>query len=117
MHERIRRYCYQTTAKKSIPRCLSFLLSITEADVVEIFKICGFYHEKKVAILWHDFDMWVAASFEKETMEFIRFLFPEARNKKTTLIKIGTGTHPILPGAQVKEKLDPPSFQMQTAEG
>jgi hypothetical protein len=50
-------------------------------------------------------------------VEFTRVLFPEAKNKKKPLIKIGTGTHPIWPGAQVKERLDPPSFRMQTAEG
>jgi hypothetical protein len=117
IHERTRQYYYRITAEKNIPGCLSFLLSITEADIVEIFKICGFYNEKKITFPWNDFDMWVAASFKKGTMEFTKCSSPEARNKKIPLLNLGTGTHPIWPGAQVKEKLDPPSFQMQSAEG
>jgi hypothetical protein len=110
IHERTRRYYYDVSAEKSIPGCLSFLLGMTEADLGEILKICGFYNEKKGTFLWECFKMWVFASFDKGTVEATVY-------KKSQYIKIGTGTHPNKPAAQMKDNLQPPSFRMQTAEG
>jgi hypothetical protein len=93
---------------------LSYLLSIREVDLLEIFKICGFYNEKRGAFLFRVFETWVAASFDTRTVEVTTYCFPESPNKKIPLIKIGVGEHPCRPTAQLKEKLDPPRFRMQT---
>jgi len=108
IHERTRRYYYRISAEKSIPGCLSFLLGINEADLGEIFKICGFYNEKKGRMQWSIFEMWVVASFDKGTVEVSSY-------KRTKVLKIGVGTHPTKPASQEKEGLQPPSFRMQTA--
>jgi hypothetical protein len=42
------------------------------------------------------------------------YCFPESPHKRIPLIKIGVGEHPCRPKAQLKEKLDPPRFRMQT---
>ena len=110
IHEHTRRYYYSISTETSMPGCLSFLLGITEADLVEIFKICGFYNEKKGIMQWSVFRMWVVASFDKGTMEVTSY-------KRSEFIKIGTGTHPNKPASQVKDQLLPPSFRMQTTEG
>lgn len=73
IHELTRRYYYTITAEKSIPGCLSYLLGIHEADIVEIFKICGFCNFKRGKFLWEEFSMWVVASFEKGTVEVTAF--------------------------------------------
>jgi hypothetical protein len=109
VHERTRRYYYRIFAEKSIPGCLSFLLGINEADLGEIFKICGFYNQKD-KFQWNVFGMWVVASFDKGTVEVSSY-------KKIQVIKIGIGTHPTKPASQEKEQLQPPTFRMQTAEG
>jgi hypothetical protein len=110
-HERTPRYFYYISAEVSAPPgCLSFLLSIGEADMVEILKICGFYNDTKGQMLWKDFEMWVDASFAKGTMEVASY-------QRKQLIKIGTGDHPIWPSSQEREKLDPPGFRMQTKGG
>jgi hypothetical protein len=85
------------------------MLSIREVDLLEIFKICGFYNEKRGAFLFRDFETWVAASFDKRTVEVTTYCFPESPHKKIPLIKIGVGEHPCRPKAQLK-KLDPPRF-------
>jgi hypothetical protein len=43
VHDLSRRYFYSISGEESIPGTLSYLLSIKEADLIEIFKICGFY--------------------------------------------------------------------------
>jgi hypothetical protein len=93
---------------------LSYLLSIREADILEIFKICGFYNERRGAFLFRVFETWVAASFDTRTVEVTTYCFPESPLKKMPLIKIGVGEHPHRPAAQLNEKLDPPRFRMQT---
>jgi hypothetical protein len=114
IHYLTRRYYYQISAEESIPGSLSYLLSIREVDLLEIFKICGFYNEKRGAFLFRVFETWVSASFDTRTVKVTTSCFPEPPHKKTPLIKIGVGEHPCRPKAQLKEKLDPPRFRMQT---
>jgi endonuclease III-like uncharacterized protein len=42
----------------------SYLLNIEEGDLIAIFKICGFYNDKKGVFLLAAFSTWVAATFE-----------------------------------------------------
>jgi hypothetical protein len=56
---------------------LSYLLSIREVDLLEIFKIFGFYNEKRGAFLFWVFETWVAASFDTRTVEVTTYCFPE----------------------------------------
>jgi hypothetical protein len=42
------------------------------------------------------------------------FCYPGSPHKKIQLFKIGLGEHLSRPASQLKEKLDPPTFQMQT---
>jgi hypothetical protein len=42
IHETTRRYYYHIPAEESVPGSLSFLLGLSEENLVEIFKICGF---------------------------------------------------------------------------
>jgi hypothetical protein len=116
VHSMTRRYYYRVLAEKSIPGCLSYLLSIREVDLVEILKICGFYQVKKgvFQFQFRVFETWVAATFERKTVEVTTYCYPDARNKKIPLIKIGLGDHPNRPASQLKEKLEPPRFRMQT---
>jgi hypothetical protein len=110
VHELSRCYFYRISAEESIPGSLSYLLNIREAELVEIFKICGFYNDKKQVFLLAAFRTWIAASFEAGAVEVTSF-------RKKSLIKIGLGDHPRRPADQLKEKLDPPRFRMQTAGG
>jgi hypothetical protein len=110
VHELSRCYFYSIASDKSIPGSLSYLLNIEEGDLVAIFKICGFYNEKKGVFLLAAFRTWVAATFEPKTVEVTSF-------RKKPLIKIGRGSHPRRPTDQLKENLDPPRFRMQTVAG
>jgi hypothetical protein len=87
MHEHSRCYFYHISSEESIPGSLSYLLSIREGELVEIFKICGFYNDKKGVFLLAAFRTWIRATFEAGTVEVTVF-------RKTPLIKIGLGDHP-----------------------
>ena len=43
IHELSRRYYYRILGAESVPGTLSYLLSVRESDLIEIFKVCGFY--------------------------------------------------------------------------
>lgn len=105
-----RRYFYRISAEESVPGTLSYLLSINEPDLVEIFKMCGFYHLKRGTFQKSVFEMWVGATFARGTVEVTTY-------KKKGMIKLGHGEHPSRMLDQVKEKLDPPRFRMLTADG
>ena len=45
IHELTRRYYYRISAEESVPGTLSYLLSMREVDLSEIFKICGFLND------------------------------------------------------------------------
>jgi hypothetical protein len=47
-------------------------------------------------------------------VEVTTYCFPELPHKKIPLVKIGVGEHPCRSKAQLKEKVDPPRFRMQT---
>ncbi len=110
VHELSRCYFYSISSDKSIPGSLSYLLDIEEGDLVGIFKICGFFNNKKGFFLQAAFRTWVASTFEARTVEVTSF-------RKKALIKIGLGNHPRRPTDQWKDNLDPPRFRMQTAAG
>ena len=119
IHSMTQRYYYRILAEKSIPGCLSYLLSIREVDLVEILKICGFYQLKKGVFQFQFsvFEMWVGATFERKTVEVTTYCYPDARNKKIPLIKIGLGDHPNRPASQLKKILirqDSACRQIQT---
>jgi hypothetical protein len=99
IHDLTRQYYYRISAEKSIPGSLSYLLSIREVDILEIFKICGFYNEKRGAFLFRVFESLVATSFGSDSI-----LFPRVATQKIPLIKIGVGEHPCRPKAQLKLK-------------
>jgi predicted transcriptional regulator len=63
IHEGTQRYYYHISADKSVSG------TISEEDMEEIFKICGFYNNKKSAFLWTVFRAWVGASFASTSME------------------------------------------------
>jgi hypothetical protein len=84
IHDLTRRYYYRISAEESIPSSLSYLLSTREVDILEIFKICGFYNEKRGAFLFRVFETWVAASFDTRTVEVTTYCFPESPHKHTT---------------------------------
>jgi hypothetical protein len=44
IHDLSPRYYYHISGDESVPGTLSFLLSVSESDLVEIFKVCGFYN-------------------------------------------------------------------------
>jgi hypothetical protein len=110
VHDVTRRYFYRISAEESVPGTLSYLLSINEPDLVEIFKMCGFYHLKRGTFQKSVFEMWVGATFARGTVEVTTY-------KKKGMIKLGHGEHPSRMLDQVKEKLDPPRFRMLTADG
>ena len=84
---------------------------ISEEDLVEVFKICGFYHNKRSCLKSTVFREWAVASFDVGTVEVSTF-------KKRTVIKIGMGDFPKRPASQLDEGLEPPKFRMQsTTEG
>jgi hypothetical protein len=58
IHEATRRYYYWLSAEKSVPGSLSYLIGISEEELVEIFKICGFYNNKRSAFLLTGFQAW-----------------------------------------------------------
>jgi hypothetical protein len=107
IHEVTRRYYYHISAEESAPGSLSYLLDISEENLLEIFNICGFYDNKKSAFLLRAFETWVAGSFELGTVEVTSF-------RKKIFIKIGTGQSPKKPAAQVADEIAPPTFRMQT---
>ena len=107
IHDLSRRYFYIVSGDKSVPGTLSYLLSVTEEDLVEILKVCGF-HNKKGSFQKAVFKMWIGANFGRGTVECTSF-------RRKDIIKIGLGEHPSRPVDQWKEKLDPPRFRMLTA--
>ena len=46
IHDLTRRYFYLISGDESVPGTLSYLLSVSEEDLVEIFKVCGFHNKK-----------------------------------------------------------------------
>jgi hypothetical protein len=108
IHDLSRRYYYHLSGEESVPDTLSYLLSIQEADLVEIFKVCGFFNGRKGSFQSSVFKMWVSTNFERGTVEVTSF-------RRKDMIKIGVGEHPSRPLDQFKEKLDPPRFRMMTA--
>jgi hypothetical protein len=109
IHELSRRYYYRISGAKSVPGTLSYLLSVQESDLIEIFKVCGFYNMKRNCFLRTAFKAWVVATFDRGSVEFTDF-------QRQDMLKIGLGEHPCRPAEQLKEKLDPPRFQMLTAD-
>ncbi len=107
IHDLSRRYFYYISGDESVPGTLSYLLSVKESDLVEIFKVCGF-HNKKGSFQKAGFKMWVDANFKRGSVEFTAY-------RKKDILKIGLGEHPSRPVDQWKEKLDPPRFRMLTA--
>jgi hypothetical protein len=105
------RYFYLISEDKRVPGILSNLLSVSEEDLVEIFKVCGF-HNKKGSFQKADFKMWVWANFERRSVKIKLF-------HRKDIIKIVLGEHPSCPMDQWEEELDLPRFQMLTvcAEG
>jgi hypothetical protein len=65
---------------------LAIIPSTKEGNLVAIFKICGFYIDKK-GFLLATFRTWVATTFEARTVEVTMF-------RKKPFIKIGLGNHP-----------------------
>jgi hypothetical protein len=96
-------YYYDISAEERPSSPLSTLLGISEANLVDVFEICGFYNKKRSAFLSTDFQHWLAASFDSGTVEVTSF-------KKTTLIKIAKGIDPTKPASQ---KGEPPRFRMR----
>jgi hypothetical protein len=103
VHYLTRCYFYHISAEESVPGTLSYLLSIKEPDLVEIFKMCGFYHLKRGTFQRYVFEMWVGATFERGTVKVTTY-------EKKGVIKIGHGEHLSWMLDQVKEKLNPPRF-------
>jgi hypothetical protein len=111
IHEATRRYFYWLSAEESVPGSLSYLLGISEDDLVEVFKICGFYSINKSVFLITAFTDWVSTSFASKTLEVTTF-------KRRSFIKIGIGKSPERPASQLEEALDPPRIRMlSTTEG
>jgi hypothetical protein len=107
-----RHYLYRISGEESIPSNPSYLLSIREADLMEIFKTCGFYKKKmRGTFQWTASETWFSVTFERGAVEVTTFYFEES-NKKESLIMIVFVLvgHPSQPAYQVKEKLDPPRF-------
>jgi hypothetical protein len=100
LHDLTWRYYYQISAEESIPGSFSYLLSIREIDILEIFKICSFYDEIRGAFMFPVFETWVAASFDTRTVEVTTYWCPELPPKKIPLIKIGVGEHPCPPNSE-----------------
>jgi hypothetical protein len=69
VHDHSRCYFYCVSAEESIPGSLSYLLFIGEAELVEIFKICGFYNDNIGVFRLAAFRTWIAATFEAGTVE------------------------------------------------
>jgi hypothetical protein len=45
-------YLHRISGEESLPGTLSYLLSTKEADLMEIFNICGFYREMRGTFQW-----------------------------------------------------------------
>jgi hypothetical protein len=67
IHDLSRRYFYYISGDESVPGTLSYLLSVKESDLVEIFKVCGF-HNKKGSFQKAGFKMWANANFERGSL-------------------------------------------------
>jgi hypothetical protein len=104
-------YFYCISRGESVPGTLFFLLSAQEADLIEIFKVCGFYIFRRGIFLFQRlaFKTCVGATLERGTVKFYSF-------RKEVIIKIGLGEHPCWLLDQLKEKFDPLRFQMLTAD-
>jgi hypothetical protein len=98
IHDLSRRYFYTVLGDESVPDTLSFLLSVKEADLLEIFKLCRFYvFRRKVFWFQRDiFKAWVGDTFERGTVELYVF-------RKKPMIKLSLGEHPCRPAEQWKE--------------
>jgi hypothetical protein len=111
IHEATRRYFYWLSAEESVPGSLSYLLGISEDDLLEVFKICGFYSINKSVFLITAFSDWVSISFASKTVEVTTF-------QRRSFIKIGRGKFPERPASQLEEALEPSKFRiLSTTEG
>ena len=81
IHEATERYYYLISAKKSVAGSLSYLLGMSEDNLVEIFKICDFYNST-MTFRMIAFRAWIVDSFDLGTVELTTF-------SKRNLIKIG----------------------------
>jgi hypothetical protein len=77
-----------------------------EVDILETFKLCGFYNEKRGAFLFRVFETWVAASFETRTVEVTTYCFPESPHKNTTDHDWHWGV-PLPPNSSTERKAGP----------
>jgi hypothetical protein len=62
IHEATGKYYYRLSVEKSVPGSLSYLLGVIKEELVEIFKICGFYNNKRSAFLLTGFQAWAEAT-------------------------------------------------------
>jgi hypothetical protein len=69
IHHLSRPYFYRISGDESVPGTLSFLLGVKESDLIAMFLLCGFYHEKRGIYLRTVFKMWVAATFKTGTVK------------------------------------------------
>ena len=96
IHDLGRRYFYCISGEESVPGTLSFLLSVKEADLIEILKACGFYNVTRGSFLRTAFKSWVSANFDRGTVEYTSFW-------REDLLKIGLGDNPSRPSDQDSE--------------
>ncbi len=77
-------YFYCISREESVSDTLYSLLSVKEADLIKIFKVCGFYNIKIGAFQMTAFKTWVTVNFKREKGEVTSFW-------REDLLKIGLG--------------------------
>jgi hypothetical protein len=98
------------STNNNIPGSLSFLLGVTEAQLLLVYKLCGFYSTTR-SCSSDDFFQTFLKAFNVPT-GLLRY-----KNRKTGVrllyLKIGKGPYPSKPAQQIKDELKPPEHRFK----
>jgi hypothetical protein len=103
-------YFYEVSGDNNISGSLSFLLSVSDAQLLSVYKFCGFYSTTR-SCFSEDFFRTFLKAFNVPT-NLLRY-----RNKKKGVrllyLKIGKGSYLSKPAQQIKDELKPPEHRFK----
>jgi hypothetical protein len=106
-------YFYEAIGTTSIPGSLSHMLCVTDAQLMTIYRSCGFYNVKRNCF----YDTILQGFIEglNIPISITRYKNP-ATKIRALLIKIGQGPYPSKPLHQVKDQLQPTNHRLRQEE-
>jgi hypothetical protein len=104
------RYFYEVSGTHNVSGSLSFLLGVTDAQLLSVYKFCGFYSTTRRCFS-DDFFQSFLKAFHLP-IDLLHY-----KNRKTgdrlLYLRIGQGTYPSKPAQQIKDKVKPPEHRLK----